>query len=214
MASSHHHHIRKVAAQLPFPIDDVDAVNEAFCQWRETDSERAHHRVVLWTYCFTLRYFLLKSARGDLRSASDLDALVDKAYTKVQRNWDSVKDALRYASWVSVICKNVFLNYVRQDRHELSIHDEHGPTLTAEAPTTTYDAGFAVQLMRSAIAQLPPYLQEPARLYFIDGCTYEEISAEIDKPLPTVRTYKHKAVRRFREDEQLEELLRQQARGQ
>lgn len=212
MARSPHEHIKQVVDCLPFSVDDVDAVNETFQRWRQTGSERDERCISMWTYCFTLRYFLAKSAQGNLRNASDLDALVDKAYTKILDNRDSVRNAARYASWVSVVCKNVFLNYSRQDRREQSIDEDGGPTLTTEPSTSSYDAGFVTRLLETCIEELPEYLQETAHLYFIEGYTYEEISEEIDKPVPTVRTYKHKVVRRFRKNSKIAELLERSTR--
>jgi RNA polymerase sigma factor (sigma-70 family) len=109
---------------------------------------------------------------------------------------------------VSVICKNTLINYVNRKRPEQSIHDESGLVLTADTPATYNDVGFVLQALHSAIDRLPAYLQETAKLYFLKACTYEEISKRIGKDVPTVRSYRHKVVRRFREDDRLLAFLR------
>jgi hypothetical protein len=50
---------------------------------------------------------------------------------------------------------------------------------------------------------LAAYLQETARLHFLQELTYEEISERINKSVPTVRSYRHKVVKKFREDDRL-----------
>ena len=193
----------RLVAHLPFSLDDTEKVNAAFARWRAHPNREDEKVVALWTYCFIMRYFMVKAVRGTLRSASDLDALIAKVYRKADRKRDTVKNASRYASWVSVICKNTLINYVNRKRPEQSIQDDQGPVLLAESSTTYHDAGFVLQALHNAIDRLPAYLQETARLYFLQELTYEEISERINKSVPTVRSYRHKVVKKFREDDRL-----------
>lgn len=203
MTSTPFSHLDRLVAHLPFPLDDIDRANEVFVRWRRHGQHDDEKTVAVWTYCFVMRYFLVKAVRGSIRSPSDLDALIADVYEKVNQKRDTVKNPARYASWVSVICKNTLINYVNRKRPEQSIDDENSPVLTAEPPSTYNDVGFVLQALHDAIDRLPPYLQETAKLYFLHGCTYEEISGRIGKDVPTVRSYRHKTVRRFREDNRL-----------
>jgi RNA polymerase sigma factor (sigma-70 family) len=117
-----------------------------------------------------------------------------------------VRDPDRYANWVSVVCKNTFLNHTRSDRTADSIDEDRGPTLHADE-TRLPEIGFVREALADAIERLPDYLQEPARLYFLEDRDFEEISEQIDKAVPTVRTYKHKAVKHLREDDRLREYV-------
>jgi RNA polymerase sigma factor (sigma-70 family) len=203
MTSLSFSHLDRLVEHLPFPLDATEEVNAAFARWRDHQNREDEKIVALWTYCFVMRYFLVKAVRGTIRSASDLDALIATVYRKTDRKRDSVQNASRYASWVSVICKNTLINYVNRKRPEQSIQDEQGPVLTAESSATYHDAGFVLQALHDAIERLPSYLQETARLYFLQEFTYEEISEQIGKSVPTVRSYRHKAVQKFREDDRL-----------
>lgn len=208
MTSTSFSHLDRLVAHLPFSLDDIDRANAAFVRWRQ-DGQRDDEKVVaVWTYCFVMRYFLVKAVRGSIRSPSDLDALIAKVYERVDRNRDTVKNPSRYASWVSVICKNTLINYVNRKRPEQSIDDETSPVLTAETPAAYNDVGFVLQALHDAIDRLPSYLQETAKLHFVNACTYEEISERIGKDVPTVRSYRHKVVRRFRKDDRLLGFLR------
>lgn len=201
--------LRTVLEHLPFGVDDTDAANTAFHRWRNGGDPRSERIVDLWTYCYVWRYFLVKAAGDAFQNASDADELATRAFRKAQRNRNEVRDADRYASWVSVLCKNTFLNYTRRDRYSESINDDGGPKLTAGGAHPASTVGFVREALVDAIERLPNYLQEPARLYFLEDREFDEISAAVDKPVATVRTYKHKALKQLRTDERLREYLDQ-----
>lgn len=201
--------LESVLEHLPFSVDDTAAANDAFRRWVEGEDPNGERIVDLWTYCYVTRYFLSKSARGDLEATADADKLIKRTYEKVRNKRDEVRNPDRYAHWVSVVCKNTFLNHMRRDRVSTSIDAEDGPTLSAKASAPVADLGFVKEALVEAIDQLPDYLQEPARLYFLENKSFEEISDEIDKPVPTVRTYKHKAATRLQKDERLREYVNQ-----
>lgn len=199
--------LRNVIDRLPFGVDDTEAANGAFRDWRDGGGRRAGRLVDLWTYCYVCRYFLTKSAADALNHASDADELATRAFRKIRENREKVREPDRYASWVSVVCKNTFLNYTRRDRFPESIEEEGGPNLTADGTQSASNMGFVREALTDAIERLPSYLREPARLYFLEDREFDEISEEVDKPVATVRTYKHKAVKRLRDDDRLQEYM-------
>jgi RNA polymerase sigma factor (sigma-70 family) len=198
--------LRTVLDQLPFALDDSDAANDAFRRWMESGDPEAERLVDLWTYCFVCRYFLAKASGDAFDRAAAPDKLITRAYQKVQEKRDGVRDPDRYTNWVSVVCKNTFLNHARRDQVADSIDEERGPTLQARESRVP-EVGFVREAFEEAIERLPDYLQEPARLYFLEDREFEEISDEIGKAVPTVRTYKHKAVKQLRKDERLREYV-------
>lgn len=199
--------LQSVIDRLPFSVDDTDAANDAFRRWMEGEDPEAERIVDLWTYSYVSRYFLVKSGKGVFDNVSDADQLLTRAYHKVRENRDEVRDPDSYASWVSVVCKNTFLNYTRRSRFSESIDEEEGPQLTADEDCPFANVGFVREAFVEAIEQLPEYLQEPARLYFLEDRGFEEISEKVGKPVATVRTYKHKAAKRLRTDERLREFI-------
>ena len=199
--------LRTVIDRLPFSVDDTDAANDAFRRWVKGDDPDAKRLVDLWTYCYVCRYFLSKSTKGTFDNTSDADELTTRAYRKVEKNRDSVRNPDRYANWVSVICKNTLLNYTRRTQFSESIEEEEGPTLISDEEHPVAEVGFVREAFSEAIDGLPPYLQEPARRYFLEDQEFEEISEAIGKPVATVRTYKHKAVKQLRTDDRLREYV-------
>lgn len=199
--------LRTVIDRLPFAVDDTDAANDAFRRWKHGGDPDAKQLVDLWTYCYVCRYFLSKSTQGTFDNSSDADELITRAYRKVQKNRDGVRNPDRYANWVSVVCKNTFLNYTRRDQFSESIEAEEGPILTAREKRPIAEVGFVREAFDEAIDRLPEYLQKPARLYFLEDRGFKEISEAVNKPVATVRTYKHKAVKHLRTDDRLREYV-------
>lgn len=199
--------LRTVIDRLPFSVDDTEAANEAFQRWQTQETTEAERVVDMWTYCYVCRYFLGKSAGDAFDRAAAPDELITRTYEKVRDNRDSVREASQYAHWVSVVCKNTFLNYTRRNRGTDSINEERGPTLRAENNHSTAKLGFVRETFEEAIERLPEYLQQTARLYFLENQDFEEISEAIEKAVPTVRTYKHKALQKLREDDTLQEYV-------
>lgn len=199
--------LQAVSDRLPFAMDNTDAVNDAFRCWRQQNDSEAEQIVELWVYCYVCRYFLLKAAGDGFDQAAVLDELITSTYEKIRDNRDSVRDPGQFSSWVSVVCKNTFLNYARRTRTAESIDRGQGPALRAEDGVPTAELGHAREVIEDAIDRLPKHLRTPARLYFLEDRNFEEISEETGKAVATVRTYKHKAVRRLREDDTLREYV-------
>ncbi len=200
MSASSFESLEALVARLPFHLDDTAAVNECFVRWFNAPTKRDRIVVDLWTYCFIRRYFLVKFIQESSVGPADLEELVDRTYQKIERSGRQIKRPERYASWVSVVCKNTFLNYLRDHRRAVSLDAERAPQLIAETPQPSYDAGFVRQAVEGAIKRLPAYLQECVRLRFVEGLTYEEIHDRTGHPLPRIRSYVNKALKRFRED--------------
>ena len=193
--------LASVAQHLPFHLNETDKVNTAFRRWRQQDDDEAGYHVELWTYCFIRRYFLMKFTRDALfNNPADVDALIEQAYIKVQDHLSTVSDSAHYASWVSVLCKNAFLNHLRNLPQAISIDQEDGPQLQGDSLEAHFDIGMLHQGLREAVDRLPEYLREIAYYRFIKGLSYQEIGRFIDKPLPVIRSYVNKAVRKLQKD--------------
>lgn len=208
MPSPAFHSLDAVAAHLPFHLSDIEAANATFVRWWQ-ERTPAHRRTVdIWTYCFVRRYFLVKFVKEPPPNPSDLDELVERTFQKIERNRETIRQPERYASWVSVICKNTYLNYVRRRHRLYSLNEDEAPEPAADPPPPLpYDAGVLMSTVLAAIERLPNFLREVAYLRFVKACSYQEIEAHIDKPLPILRSYVNKAARQLRQDPHLLALL-------
>jgi len=194
---------------LPFGVLDTDAANQAFLRWHKEQREEDERIINLWTYCYIRYYFLAKFLSRSYGGPADVEELIDKAYRRVEARRHTVDAPSRYANWVSVVVRNLFLNYTRSVKRQVTIDSEDfGPTLVAEdMDGVTYDASYAHRVVREAIERLPPFLQDVARLSLLHNLSYEAISARTDRPVATVRTYMHRSLKKLRDDPGLEEAV-------
>lgn len=203
MSTSSFESLDALASKLPFHLDDVDAVNDCFVRWFKAPSKEDRVVIDLWTYCFIRRYFLIKVVQEPSMGPTDFDELVDRTFLKIEASVGRVKRPAHYANWVSVVCKNTFLNYLRDRRHAVSLYENPDSQIAAEPARPYRDVGYTRLAVHRAIDRLPRYLRECVRLRFIEGLTYEEISERTGFPLPRIRSYINKAMKRFREDDRL-----------
>lgn len=208
MSASSFESLDALIARLPFHIDDADAVNAYYVRWLQEPSDEDRYVIDLWTYCFIRRYFLIKLVQETSMGPADFDDLVDRTFRKVETSEDRIRRPGHYASWVSVVCKNTFLNYLRDRKHSVSLEEESVVQVAAEPAPTYVDAGYVRLALHRAIERLPRYLRECVRLRFVEGLSYEEISAKTGFPLPRIRSYVNKAMKRFRQDERLLSYLK------
>lgn len=197
-----HTTVDPVAAALPFGVLDVEEANAVFVRWRD-EHRPADKRVVdLWTYCYIRQYFLSKFLTRSYGGAADVELLIEKAYRRIADKRSTVATPSRYASWVSVVARHIFLNYIRSAQPHVSLDsDEGGPTLVAEdTDDVAYDAVYAHRVVNEAIGRLPPFLQEVARLGLLHDRSYAAISDLTGRPVGTVRTYMHRALKKLRND--------------
>lgn len=190
----------ELVAALPFHLDDISAINATYLRWHASRDTHEREVIQLWTYCFIRRYFLVKFIQEASWSAADLDMLIEIAFRKTEAREDQIREPSRYASWVSVVCKNTFRNYLRSKRHQIPIEQAPLLSLVAETPVAYNELGKRKEALAHAIDRLPPHLHSCMKLRFVSGLSYMEIAQRTGRPLPTVRAYVYKAVKRLRED--------------
>ncbi|MEM6782567.1 MAG: sigma-70 family RNA polymerase sigma factor [Bacteroidota bacterium] len=205
-SQTHRRELDALCAQLPFPLDAYDEANAAFAAMR-TGAPGPARTVDLWTFAYILRYYLTKYLREESMGVTDIDALVDTAFRRAQTNFGRVEDPARFAAWVSKICRNTFLNFLRSSsRHTTALdedaHLEPSPPEAAEH----LDRAVIRHAIDGAIGRLPPSLQEVARRRLLHREAYDAIAEATGRPLASVRTYVNKALTRLREDAALRAL--------
>ncbi len=198
--------LRTLVQHLPFALDDYGAVNAAFGRWRQ---DRAPHdlRVVdLWAYLYVRWYFLGKFSHNKDLPSTDLDELLTTVFRRVQEKRDTVREG--FASWVSVVCKNHFRNYLSRRRKVYALTDETLQRLPGELPDDeALDVAPTAAALHEALDRLPDFVRTVARMRFIEELPYETISERLDKPIPILRSYVHKAQARLRSDPHLRRFL-------
>jgi len=197
--------LETVAARLPFDIDESHRVNEAFAAYMHADRIEDKRLIDLWTYCYVRRYFLIKFIKEARFRASELEHLVERTYRKIEQSRGAIKHHDRYAQWVSVVCRNTFVNFVARRKKVIGLEPKHDiAELPGEAGDTDVNAAAVHTSLLLAITHLPPFLQATARMRFVENLSNEEIARIIGKRSATVRAYVHKICSRFRKNEDLQ----------
>lgn len=171
--------------------------------WLQTDSQEDRKIIDLWTYCFVWRGLLVKFGSHSKANDSDFDMVVAEVYERIVDRRHTIREKNKYASWVSVICRNVFINYIRKQKYSVPFDENAVFGIIAEAEPGCYDATVLIQVLEEAIQRLPPYLQDIAVLRILENQTYEEISLKTGKRVQIIRTYMNKAKKRLKEDDAL-----------
>ena len=185
---------------LPFGLDDIDRINASYLLW-ERNGLPADGRVVdLWTYCFVWRYLIIKFTKDEGLDEVDMDVLLGRIYEKITDRRTAIRNNDRYASWVSVVCRHQFINYLRTKRPEhvrgLSLEEEQVDEMDDEHN----DVLVLYQALVAAIERLPEYLRLVTELRVVHDRTYDEISLLTGKNVVVVRSYVNKALQRLRRD--------------
>ena len=191
------HRIDALARHLPFALDDYAEAGRAFARWRASGTAEDRHVVELWTYCYAHRYFSIRFSRERTAGASDVDEVIGRAYGRILRHLGDVRQPLKYAHFVSVVCKRALLNYRARRRETVEVDEATTPP-TPPAEANDYDRQLVRAVLAEAIEGLPPAGREVARRRILEGLGYEAIAEATGHPTPTVRTYVSKALARLR----------------
>ena len=189
-----------LASRLPFGLDDTQEVNSIYLAYRRNRTDGSDFLVDLWTYCYIRRYYLIKFIREEGFRAAELDQIVEKTYKKVEKCISQLEREDRYAQWVSVICKNTYINFVTRRQYVTALDGSTEHECVAPETGVVEDPAALYLTLSRAIERLPVFLRNVVRMRFVEDLSYEEISRLTGKSIPTVRSYVHKACLRFRRD--------------
>ena len=198
-----------IAARLPFPQEDFEAVNRTFCRWVAEREDRDLEALEIWLYCYVQRYVLVRLMRLGPLGASEADRIIGRVYERA-REFEKVTACERFTHWLSVVCKNTFINTLRRRRDlptDVDVDTLAEADGSPETGLTELDRAHLRYALARAFGALPEALQPIARMRLLEGRSYHHLAAATGHELPTVRTYAAKAVRRLRADPDLRALL-------
>ena len=126
---------------------------------------------------------------GDYQKAQDV---VQEAALVAYQSLGSLREPARFASWFFGIVRNQCLRVLR--RRDLAVVDL-GSELPASrpAPPDEVQQGERRLWAVGAVLRLPPAIRNVAALYYLEGCTQQEVAGFLDLPVTTVNNRLHKA---------------------
>ena len=196
-------HIDAVARYLPFGIDDYEAANAAFMavardQRREGARDCGPVGVLLHP---EVLHHPFPEGTGQ---PSEFDRCISLSVRRVRGSYERIDDTSRFASYVSVTCKNTLRNH-RRDRREMAEMTEYTGTVEPE-PLHDHDGPLIRYVIAEALLDMPEAIRWVGQLRLLDGMEYEAIAEETGHALPTVRTYAARAMNRLRSNEKVRAL--------
>jgi len=191
-----------IAARIGFALDDYDAANSAFGRWQTSRTDGDLETIQMWAYGYVQRYFLSRFANERAGGASDVDAAITRAFTRILDALDRITDA--FASYVSVVCKNVLLNHRRDRKQTTEVMEDTATTRQFEAEA--YDRQLVQRVVAAAFDGLPPAIGEVGRMRYLELREYDDIAEATGHPIATVRTYAAKVRLRLADHPDLREL--------
>ena len=117
----------------------------------------------------------------------------------------TVREPLKFASFVSVICKRALLNH-RARRRDVVEPDDYYLPATEVRGADVYDGQLVLRVIEAALDALPEAIRGIARMRLLERRDYEWIAEKTDRPIATVRTYVSKALVHLRANERLRSL--------
>jgi RNA polymerase sigma-70 factor, ECF subfamily len=138
------------------------------------------------------------------RSIADrnrVEDLAQEVFLRVHRGLPYFRGDARLSTWICRIVMNVCADNRARGVRDLSLDDEQAGAPVRVA-TASVDRSFGDLELRDrltkALARLPERARLLVSLHYLGGRGYEEIAAECDIPLGTVKTQLHRAKRDLR----------------
>ena len=143
-----------------------------------------------------------------VRNVDDAEDLTIEAFAKAFRNLKRFKKDYTFSTWLFRIATNNAIDFMRKIANkkkketvslDTSYTDDSGDAVSIEVeddnlnPMEEAIKSQKVQLIRIFVDKLPPKYQRLVKLRYFDELSYEEIAAELEAPLGTVKAQLHRA---------------------
>ena len=131
--------------------------------------------------------------RRRMRDPGLVDELLQETFLIATREAASLEAAGSRRAWLLGIARNLYREQMRKQVRRRTVE------LPEDAVTTAATAeDHRLDLIRSAIVELPEGLREVLELRLKDDLRYADIAEMLDIPIGTVRSRLHHALRRLR----------------
>ena len=126
---------------------------------------------------------LVYAATGDLTLAQDA---TQEAFARAWSDWAKVSTHDDPIAWVRTVARRIAISEWRRGQARSRAYTRHGAQETHAAPSDDRVAVVA------ALQQLSPVLRETVALHYLADRTLEQIAAELEVPVGTVKARLHR----------------------
>lgn len=147
-------------------------------------------------YRDSIRQLYMQRTGGN---SDDTDDLLQETFVKVYLNIHQYDPSFTFGQWLYAIARNTFIDYIRKRRDDLSIEtvQSSGSSIHTSSPTPTPEDSYISNQQRIQLdhhlGRMTPKYRHLIELRFFKEYSYEEIAAEMELPMGTVKTQIHRA---------------------
>ena len=135
--------------------------------------------------------FLRGFALGFTRNAPDADDLVQDTMVKALRYKNNFKEGTNIKGWLYTIMRNIFINNYKRKKFQNTVLDstenQYFINASQDYRVDTVTTEINQSDILGAINELKPDFRKPITM-FLDGYHYDEIAAEMEIPMGTVKS--------------------------
>lgn len=150
---------------------------------------------------FKLESMLLAFAHSLTKDREEANDLYQETAYKAFRYRDKFQPTTNFKAWILTIMRNTFINGYRRKRRQQTFLDSSDNDFLLNSTETTVNLGES-NIMQEEIVRAIDMLEDKLRIPFLmqyQGFAYEEIAAQLDIPLGTVKSRIHFARKTLRE---------------
>ena len=157
--------------------------------------ERNAYAELMRNYRDTLYFMMLKMTN----SPQDADDLTIEAFGKAFKNLKQYTPDYAFSTWLFKIASNNCIDFIRRRKMNESVSininelTESGDELAGNIPETARNPeediirDQKIQALRDIVDRLKPHYRRLIEMRYYNELSYEEIAAELDLPLGTVK---------------------------
>jgi RNA polymerase sigma factor (sigma-70 family) len=176
-------------------LEDFRLIDEAV----QHNDEKAFAKL-LQRYKRPVYHMILKM----VRNVDDAEDLTIESFAKAFKSLHRFKKDFTFSTWLFRISTNNTIDFIRKKKlNTMSIDntftDDNGDGISIEVedenlnPQEEAIKAEKAQLIQVFVDKLPPKYQKLVRLRYFNELSYEEIAAELEAPLGTVKAQLHRA---------------------
>jgi RNA polymerase sigma-70 factor (ECF subfamily) len=133
----------------------------------------------VWThYSNDLKYFILSKVKDEAIA----DDLIQDTFLKIHTKLHTLRDLNKLRSWIFSIARNTVLDHFKHSNVTFKVADFESETELHQEEHTEKDC------LRGILTSLPKKYRDPIFLSDIKGMKQSEVAAQLQLPLPTVKS--------------------------
>ncbi|MGE4554883.1 MAG: RNA polymerase sigma factor [Candidatus Paceibacterota bacterium] len=174
-------------------LSDKELINFYLKKGEQKALEVLIGRYLKPTYNFILRF---------TRSPADSEDLTIETFLKMWKNLKKFNPSKDFRVWLFTIAKNTTFDFFKKRKKEYSFSDYYffDENFEEKIPSDfsleeKINNDYQYQLLEKEIKKLPLNYQMVLALYYNDHLSFKEISEVFQKPLNTIKSWHHRALK-------------------